>query len=82
MQSNKGEIKWLFNSIVKPTIKFLTILSVLRTSVVSILTTAVTSFLSTRRISTTTQVMRGECTVTAIERIKNLKGRTNECMVG
>jgi hypothetical protein len=82
MQSNKGSITWLFNLIVKPTTKFLTILKILKTFVVSILTTAEAFILSMKRISTTTQVMCGEHLLIAIANIKRkIKGiDTNENM--
>jgi hypothetical protein len=82
MQKTKGETKWLFNSIVKPTTKFLTISKSLRTFVVSISTIEADSILSMKRIFTTTAVMFGERLLIAIgitvEKI--IKGSTNENM--
>jgi len=73
MQKTKGDTKWLFNSIVKPTTKFLMILKSLRTFVVSISTIEADSILSMKRIFTTTPVMFGElltiATAVVVEKI-------------
>jgi len=85
MQKTKGETKWLFNSTVKPTTRFLMISKSLRTFVVSILTTVEDSIHSMKQTYITTTVMFGEhLAIVTIENIKRkIRGtRTNECMVG
>jgi hypothetical protein len=79
MQKTKGETKWLFNSIAKPTTKFLMILKSLKIFVVSISTIAAGSILSMKRICTMLQVMCGEHLL-RLTATKNLKGSTNENM--
>ena len=80
MQKTKGETKWLFSLIAKPTTKFLTILNDSRTFVVSILITAEAFILSMKRISTTTAVMCGEHLLKAIANIRIKGHNTNENM--
>jgi len=83
MQKTKGETKWLFNSIVKPTTKFLMILKSLRTFVVSISTIVVASIHSMKQTYITTTVTFGEhLAIVTIENIKRkIRGiRTNENM--
>ena len=77
---DRGLEKWQFNSIVKPTIRFLLILNDSKTFVASIVTTAVTFILSMKRISTITAVMFGEHLLKVTANIKIRGVSTDENM--
>jgi starvation-inducible outer membrane lipoprotein len=85
MQSNKGKLKWQFNSIAKPTIVSLMTSKNLKTFVGSIKITAETFILLMKRIFIITPVTFGEHLLTVIGSLKTVttKGTsTNENMAG
>ena len=70
---DRGLLKWRFNSIVKPMIRFLTILNNSKISVALTVTTVVTFILFMKRISIITLVMYGEHLVKVIGNLE-IKG--------
>jgi hypothetical protein len=70
---DRGLLKWRFNSIVEPTIRFLTILNNSKIFVALTVTTVVTFILLMKRISIITLVMYGEHLVKVIGNSK-IKG--------
>jgi hypothetical protein len=70
---DRGLLKWRFNSIVEPTIRFLTILNNSKIFVALTVTTVVTFILFMKRISIITLVMYGEHLVKVIGNLK-IKG--------